>query len=93
MRIKPNFVYPDNGPGTGEGDYQVKMRNIVRFLNDGDRTKITMRFRGRELAHKELGMEMLQRVEADLNEIATVEQRPKFEGRQMVMLMAPKKRK
>ncbi len=80
-------------PGTEEGDYQVKLRNLVRFLNDGDRTKVTLRFRGRELAHKELGLKLLERVERDLAEIGTVEQRTKMEGRQMVMLIAPKKAK
>ncbi|MEN8261472.1 MAG: translation initiation factor IF-3 [Pseudomonadota bacterium] len=80
-------------PGTGEGDYQVKLRNLSRFLNDGDKTKITVRFRGREMAHRELGMELLKRVETDLEELATVEQYPKMEGRQMVMVLAPKKKK
>ena len=79
-------------PGTDEGDYKVKMRNLVRFLEDGDRTKVTMRFRGRELAHKELGLKLLERVEADLAEHGIVEQRPKREGRQMVMVRAPKKK-
>ena len=80
-------------PGTDEGDYQVKLRNLTRFLNDGDKAKITLRFRGRELAHKELGLELLQRVEKDLEDLAVVEQRPKMEGRQMIMMMAPKKTK
>lgn len=80
-------------PGTGEGDYQVKMRNLNRFLNDGDKTKVTVRFRGREMAHKELGMDLLKRVEKELEELATVEQYPKMEGRQMVMVLAPKKKK
>ena len=78
-------------PGTGEGDYQVKLRNLVRFLNDGDKTKVTMRFRGREHAHRELGLELLQRVEADLAEYAEMEQAPQMEGRQMVMVLRPKK--
>ncbi len=78
-------------PGTGEGDYQIKLRSLTRFLHDGDRAKVTMRFRGREFAHKELGLKVLQRVEADLAEFATVEQFPKMEGRQMVMLLSPKK--
>ena len=78
-------------PGTDEGDYQVKLRNLTRFLNEGDRAKITLRFRGREFAHPELGRKLLDRIEADLAEIATVEQHPKMEGRQMVMMMAPKK--
>jgi len=79
-------------PGTEEGDYQVKLRNLIRFLEGGDKTKITIRFRGREMAHQELGMELLNRVEEDLAELGTVEQRPKLEGRQMVMVLAPKKK-
>jgi len=79
-------------PGTDEGDYQVKLRNLIRFLNDGDKTKITLRFRGREMAHQELGMKLLNRVEEDLKEYGVVEQRPKFEGRQMVMVLAPAKK-
>jgi translation initiation factor IF-3 len=79
-------------PGTGEGDYQVKLRNLIRFLKDGDKTKVTMRFRGREHAHRELGLELLERVEADLGEYGQVEQKPMMEGRQMVMVMAPKKK-
>ena len=78
-------------PGTDIGDYNVKLRNLKSFLEHGDKTKITVRFRGRELAHRELGMDLLQRVEKDLEELAMVEQQPKFEGRQMVMVMAPKK--
>ncbi len=78
-------------PGTDIGDYNVKLRNLRSFLEHGDKTKITVRFRGREMAHRELGMELLKRVEKDLEELAVVEQRPKFEGRQMVMVMAPKK--
>jgi len=78
-------------PGTEEGDYQVKLRNLVKFLENGDKTKITLRFRGREMAHRELGAQLLKRVEADLNELGVVEQFPKLEGRQMVMVMAPKK--
>ena len=80
-------------PGTDEGDYQIKMRNIRRFLNDGDKVKVTLRFRGREMAHQHLGAQLLQRVEDDLLEEAQVEQRPKMEGRQMVMMIAPKKNK
>ncbi len=80
-------------PGTDEGDYHVKIRNLVRFLNDGDKAKVTVRFRGRELAHRELGMEMLQKIEADLAEYATVEQHAKMEGRQMIMTLTPKKKK
>lgn len=79
-------------PGTDAGDYEVKLRNLRRFLEDGDKVKVTMRFRGREMAHQELGLEMLQEVERDLEEIGTVEQYPKLEGRQMVMVVAPKKR-
>lgn len=79
-------------PGTEEGDYQVKLRNLIRFLEGGDKVKITVRFRGREMAHQELGMELLNRVEEDLVELGTVEQRPKLEGRQMVMVLAPKKK-
>lgn len=78
-------------PGTEEGDYQVKLRNLVRFLENGDKTKITLRFRGREMAHRELGAQLLKRVEQDLSELATVEQFPKLEGRQMIMVMAPRK--
>ena len=80
-------------PGTEEGDYQVKLRSLVKFLNDGDKTKITVRYRGREMAHREIGMELLKRLEKDLEDLATVEQFPKMEGRQMVMVMAPKKKK
>ena len=80
-------------PGTEEGDYQVKLRNLVRFLSDGDRAKISLRFRGREMAHQELGMELLKRVEGDLLEYGSVEQHPKMEGRQLIMVIAPKKKK
>lgn len=80
-------------PGTEEGDYQVKLRNLVRFLEDGDRAKITLRFRGREMAHQELGLKLLKRIEADLAEVGTVEQFPRMEGRQMVMVIVPKKKK
>ncbi|HFE36899.1 MAG TPA: translation initiation factor IF-3 [Gammaproteobacteria bacterium] len=80
-------------PGTEEGDYQVKLRNLIRFLGDGDRAKVTLRFRGREMAHQELGRNLLQRVEKDLEDIGTVEQYPRMEGRQMVMVIAPKKGK
>lgn len=79
-------------PGTDDGDYQVKLRNLIRFLTDGDKAKITLRFRGREMAHQNLGMELLRRVEADLAEIGTVESFPKLEGRQLVMMIAPKKK-
>jgi translation initiation factor IF-3 len=78
-------------PGTGEGDYQVKLRNLVRFLKDGDKTKVTMRFRGREHAHRELGLELLERIERDLSEFGEMEQKPQMEGRQMVMVLRPKK--
>lgn len=80
-------------PGTEEGDYQVKLRNLVRFLEDGDRAKITLRFRGREMAHQELGLKLLKRIETDLAEVGTVEQFPRLEGRQMVMVIVPKKKK
>jgi translation initiation factor IF-3 len=80
-------------PGTEEGDYQVKLRNLVRFLVDGDRAKVSLRFRGREMAHQELGMELLKRVETDLAEYGAVEQHPKMEGRQLIMVIAPKKKK
>ena len=79
-------------PGTDDGDYNIKLRNITRFLEDGDKAKITLRFRGREMAHQEIGMRMLERLKADLNELAQVEQMPKLEGRQMIMIMAPKKK-
>ena len=80
-------------PRTDDADYQVKLRNLIRFLNEGDKTKITLRFRGREMAHQEFGLELLRRVEQDLLEYGTVEQFPKMEGRQMVMVLAPKKKK
>ena len=79
-------------PGTEEGDYQVKLRNLTRFLSNGDKTKVTLRFRGREMAHQELGLQLLKRVEEDLKELGTVEQFPRLEGRQMVMVIAPKKK-
>jgi translation initiation factor IF-3 len=80
-------------PGTEEGDYQVKLRNLTRFLEAGDKAKVTLRFRGREMAHQDIGMELLKRVEADLEELGNVEQFPKMEGRQMTMVIAPKKKK
>jgi len=80
-------------PSTEEGDYQVKLRSLTKFLEEGNKTKVTVRFRGREMAHREIGMELLKRVEKDLEELAAVEQFPKFEGRQMVMVMAPRKKK
>ncbi len=79
-------------PGTEESDYQVKLRNLIRFLKQGDKTKVTLRFRGREMAHQELGRELLKRVESDLDEYGTVEQYPQLEGRQMVMVLTPRKR-
>ena len=79
-------------PGTDEGDYQIKLRNLIRFLEEGDKAKVTLRFRGREMAHQELGLAKLKRVEADLVEHAVVEQFPKMEGRQMVMMLAPKRK-
>lgn len=79
-------------PGTDDGDYNIKMRNINRFLTDGDKVKVTLRFRGREMAHQELGAQLLERVKTDLAEVGTVEQFPKMEGRQMVMMIAPKKK-
>jgi translation initiation factor IF-3 len=78
-------------PGTDEGDYLIKMRNLKRFLGEGDKAKITLRFRGREMAHQEFGVKLLQRIQAELLEIGTVEQFPKLEGRQMIMVIAPKK--
>ena len=78
-------------PGTDVGDYAVKLSKLTSFLENGDKIKATMRFRGREMAHQELGMDLLKRVEADLSDLAVVEQYPKMEGRQMVMVMAPRK--
>ena len=80
-------------PGTDDGDYNVKLRNLVKFLEDGDKTKITLRFRGRELAHQEIGVRMLERLKADLEPYGQVEQFPKMEGRQMVMVLSPAKKK
>jgi len=80
-------------PGTEEGDYQVKLRNLIRFLSDGDRAKVSLRFRGREMAHQELGAEMMHRIKEDLAEYGTVDQEPKMEGRQIVMVLAPVKKK
>ncbi|NBM56922.1 translation initiation factor IF-3 [Proteus vulgaris] len=80
-------------PGTDEGDYQVKLRNLIRFLEDGDKAKVTLRFRGREMAHQQIGMEMLNRIRTDLDELVTVESFPnRIEGRQMIMVLAPKKK-
>ena len=79
-------------PGTEEGDYQVKLRNLTRFLEQGDKAKVTLRFRGREMAHQDIGMELLKRVETDLEELGSVEQFPKMEGRQLTMVIAPRKK-
>jgi len=79
-------------PNTDDGDYQVKVRNLIRFLEEGDKAKVTLRFRGREMAHQDLGYKLLKRVEADLSEYGTVEQRPRMEGRQMVMVLGPIKK-
>lgn len=80
-------------PGTDEGDYQIKLRNLTRFLQDGDKAKVTLRFRGREMAHQEFGVRLLERVKADLEALAVVEQFPKLEGRQLIMVLAPQKKK
>ena len=79
-------------PGTDDGDYNIKMRNLIKFLADGDKTKITLRFRGREIAHQQIGMQLLERIKLDLTEHGIVEQFPKMEGRQMVMMLSPKKK-
>ncbi len=79
-------------PGTDIGDYQIKLKALTRFLENGDKAKVTLRFRGREMAHQEIGIELLRRIEADLAEWGTVEQFPKMEGRQLTMVLAPKKR-
>ena len=80
-------------PSTEDGDYQVKLRNLIRFLEQGDKAKVTLRFRGREMAHQDIGMDLLKRVEADLEPYGSVEQFPKMEGRQMTMVIGPKKKK
>lgn len=80
-------------PGTDEGDYLIKLRNLTRFLEEGDKTKITLRYRGREMAHQDIGMRMLERLRTDLEPFGQVEQFPKMEGRQMIMVIAPKKKK
>jgi len=80
-------------PNTEDGDYQVKLRNLIRFLEAGDKAKVTLRYRGREMAHQDLGMQLLKRVEEDLVDLGVVEQRPKMEGRQLIMVIAPKKKK
>jgi translation initiation factor IF-3 len=80
-------------PGTEEGDYQVKLRNLRRFLDDGDKTKVSLRFRGREVVHPEIGMDLMTRIAADLDDLGSVEAEPKFEGRQVIMVLAPRKNK
>jgi translation initiation factor IF-3 len=80
-------------PGTDEGDYAVKLRNLRRFLEEGDKAKITLRFRGREMAHQEFGVRLLERVRNDIDDLAVVEQMPRLEGRQMIMVVAPRKKK
>jgi translation initiation factor IF-3 len=80
-------------PGTEEGDYQVKLRNLKRFLEDGDKAKVSLRFRGREMVHPEIGMKLMSRIEADLKDDAVVEAQPKFEGRQVIMVLGPKKKR
>ena len=80
-------------PGTDQGDYDIKLRNLTRFLENGDKAKVTLRFRGREMAHQQLGMDMMKRIEADLLELAQVEQHPKMEGRQMIMVLSARSKK
>ncbi len=80
-------------PGTDDGDYHVKLRNLIRFLEEGDKAKVTMRFRGREMAHQEFGVRLLERIRTDLDQHGQVEAMPKLEGRQMVMVIAPKRKK
>jgi translation initiation factor IF-3 len=80
-------------PGTEEGDYQVKLRNLRRFLEEGDKTKVSLRFRGREVVHPEIGMNLMTRIAADLDDLGSVEAEPKFEGRQVIMVLAPRKNK
>ena len=80
-------------PGTDEGDYKIKLRNLTRFLSEGDKAKVTMRFRGREMAHQEFGVRLLERVRNDLDDVALVEQMPRLEGRQMIMVISPRKKK
>ena len=80
-------------PGTDENDYQIKLRNMTRFLEEGDKVKVTLRFRGREMAHQEFGMRQLERIKADLEAVGAVEQMPKMEGRQMIMIIGPAKKK
>ena len=78
-------------PGTEEGDYQVKLRNLKRFLEEGDKAKVSLRFRGREVVHPEIGMNLMKRIAEDLDELGSVESEPKFEGRQVIMVLAPRK--
>ena len=80
-------------PGTDDGDYNIKLRNLIKFLDEGDKTKITLRFRGREMAHQDIGFRMLERLKGDLEPYGQVEQFPKMEGRQMMMILSPKKKK
>lgn len=80
-------------PATDDGDYQIKLRNLRRFLEEGDKGKVTLRFRGREITHQDIGMRVLERVKADVEDVGQVEQMPKLEGRQMIMVIAPKKKK
>jgi translation initiation factor IF-3 len=80
-------------PGTDENDYQIKLRNMTRFLEEGDKVKVTLRYRGREMAHQEFGMRQLERIKGDLEVVGLVEQMPKMEGRQMIMIIAPAKKK
>lgn len=80
-------------PGTDEGDYKIKLRNLIKFLEEGDKTKVTLRYRGREMAHQEFGVRLIERVKQDLDPFAVVEQYPKMEGRQLIMVLAPKKGK
>ena len=80
-------------PGTEEGDYQVKLRNLIRFLEDGDKAKVSLRFRGREVVHPGIGMRLMTRIEEDLSEYGSVETEPKFEGRQVIMVLGPKRKK
>ncbi len=79
-------------PGTDDGDYNIKLRNLIKFLDEGDKTKITLRFRGREITHQDIGMRMLERIRDELADVAIVEQFPKLEGRQMIMVLSPKKK-
>ena len=80
-------------PGTEDGDYKIKLRNLIRFLEDGDKAKVSLRFRGREVTHPEIGMQLMERIEEDLKDYGVVESAPKFEGRQVIMVLAPRKGK